>query len=154
MKTIKRLVAPGCVLAAGLIFAHATRANAQQEPHYLHALSELRTARDYIQYDQDHNRGHGKEAHQAIDEINKAIDEIKHAAWDDGKNTQFAPPGLGAANTWAPIHYAFNALEAAKNDVQRGVDPPQNIGLRDRAAHHIAVAVQMMRNLMDMQGAS
>jgi len=152
MKTFKNLVVPGCVLAAGLLLSHASSANAQQEPHYLHALSELRTARDYIQYDK--NPAHERANHNAVEEINKAIDEIKHAAWDDGKNTQFAPPAQGVTKGWAPIHYAFNFLTAAKADVGRGVDTPQNTGLRDRAIRHIDVAIIRMTELIQNQGAS
>jgi len=88
MLKTKRLFAgiSGLALAAFMAVASPARA---QEPHYLHALSDLRTARDYIH---STNTLRGDVRHHAIDEINKAIDEIKHAAWDDGKNTQFAPP--------------------------------------------------------------
>jgi hypothetical protein len=133
MRTLKSLMSLICALAAVAVFATATPARAQQEPHYLQALTELRTARDYFSYDIGK---YGPERHHIVVEINKAIDEIKRAAWDDGKNTKFAGPGQ-AANGWAPMHYGFNALKAARNHVVQGVDTPQNTGLRERALQHI-----------------
>jgi hypothetical protein len=99
MRILKSLGVAVCTFMALAVFAAATPAQAQ-EPHYLHALSDLRTARDYIQYDRGQFHG---ERHHAVEEINKAIEEIKHAAWDDGKNTQFAPPAQGVTTGWAPI---------------------------------------------------
>lgn len=140
MRILKSLGAAACALMALAVFAAATPAQAQ-EPHYLHALSDLRTARDYIQFDQGQFNG---ERRHAVEEINKAIAEIKHAAWDDGKNTQFAPPAQGVTTGWAPIHHANEWLARAKGDVAQGVDTPQNQGLRDRALFHITEAVHIL----------
>jgi hypothetical protein len=140
MRTAKSLMASVCSLMALAYFATATPATAQ-EPHYLQALSDLRTARDYIQFDKGAFKG---ERHHAVDEINKAIDEIKHAAWDDGKNTQFAPPAQGVTTGWAPVHQALKWLFNARGHVLQGVDSPQNAGLRDRAVFHINEALRIM----------
>jgi hypothetical protein len=126
------------------MFVAAAPAQAQ-EPHYLHALSDLRTARDYIQFDKGR---YGGDRHLAVEEINKAIDEIKHAAWDDGKNTQFAPPAQGVTTGWAPMHQAVNWMVRARTDVAEGIDTPQNQGLRDRALFHIKRALEMVNNLI------
>jgi len=138
-----------CTLATLAVLAAATPAQAQ-EPHYLQALSELRTARDYIQF--DHREGFGPQRHEAVDEINKALDEIKHAAWDDGKNTQFAPPAQGVTDPWAPMHEAINSLDSAYAHVKQGVDQPENVGLRDRALKHIWAAHQIIEGVLKMQG--
>jgi hypothetical protein len=74
--------------AAGVLAAAAPVASQAQvpgpHPAYLHALSDLRAARHYladgwawgpVRHDDD----------MAIHEIDKAIDEIKHASIDDGK---------------------------------------------------------------------
>jgi hypothetical protein len=137
MRILKSLGVAVCALMALAVFMTATPAQAQ-EPHYLHALSDLRTARDYIQYDRGQFNG---ERRHAVDEINKAIEEIKHAAWDDGKNTQFAPPAQGVTTGWAPMHQAIHWLAEAKRAVAQGVDTPQNQGLRDRALFHITEAL-------------
>jgi hypothetical protein len=135
----------GVALAALLAVAAPAQA---QEPHYLHALSDLRTARDYIQF--DHGAPGGDVRHHAVDEINKAIEEIKHAAWDDGKNTQFAPPAQGVTSGWAPMNQAESWMQRAKGDVEKGIDPPQNIGLRERAIQHIDEAQRHIHHLIDM----
>jgi hypothetical protein len=139
MRILKSLGITFCALLALGLFATATPAQAQ-EPHYLHALSDLRTARDYIQFDRGQFNG---ERRHAVEEINKAIEEIKHAAWDDGKNTQFAPPAQGVTTGWAPIHHALDWLARARGDVAQGVDTPQNAGLRDRAIFHINEALRI-----------
>ena len=143
MRILKSLSVTLCALLALGMLATATPAQAQ-EPHYLHALSDLRTARDYIQF--DHGQFNGERRH-AVDEINKAIEEVKHAAWDDGKNTQFAPPAQGVTSDWAPIHHALDWLFRAKADVAQGVDTPQNAGLRDRALFHISEALRITDNI-------
>lgn len=146
MRKAKGLYAAISGLALFTIFAVASPARAQ-EPHYLHALSELRTARDYIQFDRGAPGGDVR--HHAVEEINKAIDEIKHAAWDDGKNTQFAPPAQGVTSGWAPLHQAESWLQHAKHDVEQGVDNPQNMGLRDRAIQHISEAERHLHRLIE-----
>jgi hypothetical protein len=149
MRALRNFGAAICTLATLAVLATATPANAQ-EPHYLQALSSLRTARDYIQF--DHREGFGPQRHQAVDEINKAIDEIKHAAWDDGKNTQFAPPDRGVTDPWAPLHEAMKYLDSAIDRTRQGVDRPENAGLRDRALKHIMAAHDIIGGILQMQG--
>jgi hypothetical protein len=147
MRLFKILPAAGTLAVAVYLCAAApVRA---QEPHYLHALSNLRTARDYIQ--SDHRHEFGGERHHAVDEINKAIDEIKHAAWDDGKQTKYAPPPHPDTDPWHPMREAVRWLDAAHGDVAQGVDRPENHGLRDRALIHIDEARQTLWNVIQMQ---
>src|SRR5579863_9749366 len=134
MKIRKCMAAAACALAAVVCFAGARRVQAQ-EPRYLLALSDLRTARDYIQSDHRHEFEH--ERHVAVDEINKSIDEIKHAAWDDGKNTKWAPPAHPDTDPWHPMREAVNWIDSARRDVTTGYDRPENQGLRERAVLHI-----------------
>jgi hypothetical protein len=115
------------------LFATARPAQAQDQ-RYLSALSYLRTARDYIQYDKNQ---FGPERRHAVDEINKALDEIKHAAWDDGIQTRFAPPAQGVTTGWSPMHQAQHFLHMAKGEIALTVDTPQTPGVRDRSIHHI-----------------
>ena len=145
MRILKSLGVAVCALMALAVFTTATPALAQ-EPHYLRALSDLRTARDYIQFDRGQFNG---ERHHAVDEINKAIEEVKHAAWDDGKNTQFAPPAQGVTTGWAPIHQALHWLAEAKGHVAEGVDAPQNAGLRDKALFHITEAERIVNHIRE-----
>ena len=130
------------------VFAAAPPAHAQ-EPHYLHALSDLRTARNYIEFDRRNE--YSNERRHAVEEIDKAISEIKRAAWDDGKNTQFAPPA-SMTDPWYPIHEAKSALVRARKNIALGIDTPQNAGLRDRALMHLDVANRILDDWMTRQG--
>jgi hypothetical protein len=145
MRILKSLVAVSCALMAVAVFATATPAKAQNEPHYLQALSELRSARDYIQWDKGQFNGARR---HAVDEINKAIEEIKHAAWDDGKNTMFAPPSAQGPG-WMPLHQAQKWLLEANKHIQEGVDTPANTGLRDRAFAHTEEARHTLSALLE-----
>jgi hypothetical protein len=115
-------------------------ASAQQvpgpHPAYLHALSDLRTARAFlhdgwawpaVQRDDDH----------AVAEIDAAIREIKHAAIDDGKSLQDHPP-IDAHLGWHDRFARANELLArAHHDLDHAEDVPEARGLRDRAIMHI-----------------
>ena len=146
MRILKNLAAAACALTAAALFVAATPARAQ-DAHLLQALSDLRTARDYIQFDP--RPEFGNEKRQAIDEINKAIAEVKHAAWDDGKNTRFAPPS-GVNDPRYPLSEADKALAFARTHLSEGVDTPENIGLRARAINHAMEASRIV-NIMRQQ---
>ena len=114
-------------------------ASAQQvpgpHPAYLHALSDLRLARAYldqiawppVQRDEEH----------AIREIDAAIGEIKQASIDDGKNLQDHPPIDVNMRPDGRFRKALELLDKAHNDTARAEDVPQARGMRDRAVHHI-----------------
>jgi len=112
-------------------------------PHYLRALSDLRMARAYlhdnwawepVRRDDDH----------AIREINAAIDEIKHASIDDGKDLDDHPRidvHLTPQNRFAK---ANELLWAAHQDLAKAEDVPQARGLRDRALGHVDAAHEIV----------
>jgi len=133
MKLWKTLSSVAFVLLAMAAIGVATPAQAQ-EPHYLKALHQLRGARDYIVY--DNRPGYDQLRHHAKEEIEKAIVEIKNAAWDDGKGTDFSAAGANGPG-WAPMHDAKRYLDLARAQVAQGIDTPANTGLRDRALAHI-----------------
>jgi hypothetical protein len=138
MRIFKELTGAALALLTVLFLAQAMPVQAQ-EPAYLHALSDLRSARAYLQYD---NRpawaGHRQ---HAIEQIDKAINEIKIAAMDDGKNPwRQPPPQSGGSEGW-PIHSAVKLLREARHDVDHGFDRPANHGLRERSVEHIDKAL-------------
>jgi hypothetical protein len=149
MQILKSVTVAVCALLTMAAIGTATPAQSQQEPHYLAALSQLRTARDYIQ--SDGRKEFKDEKHHAVDEINKAIAEIKHAAWDDGKQTKYAQ-STGAVDPWAPIRDAMHNLNLARESTVHGVDGPANTGLRDRAVFHIDEARHTIANIMQQSG--
>jgi hypothetical protein len=142
MRILKLLPSVALALSGLVLLAPATSAHAQ-EPAYLHALSDLRSARAYLQYD-DRPDHAGLRAH-AIEQIDKAIKDVKIAAVDDGKSTWHTPPPQSGGSEGWPIHSAYKLLNEAKEDVSRGHDQPANQGLRERASQHISEALEYLR---------
>jgi hypothetical protein len=128
-------------LLLGLTLPFAAHADMPgKHPAYLHALSDLRSARWMLQ----HRPGDAAvSAHEdaAIMEIDKAIGEIKHAAIDDGKNIEEHPQVDLPNNRPGRLHKALELLHKVHSDVAREEDDPMTRGLRDRAAGHIDAAI-------------
>jgi hypothetical protein len=138
MRILKTLFVAAFALLTFFVLAPVAQAQAQF-PAYLHALSDLRTARAYLQMPvkpaaQDACK-------QAVKEISKAIDEIAKAASDEGKNPQVTPPPQSKGNQSWPIHSAIRLLKEAQTDIEHGRDIPGNKGLRQRSLDHIAKAI-------------
>jgi hypothetical protein len=141
MRSFKSLMAAAFALLTFLALAPATLAHAQF-PAYLHAISDLRSAREYLKMD---TRPRGEMARQrAIEQITKAIDEMKIAARDDGRNPWHTPPPQSGGNEAWPIHSAVKLLREARGDVDHGRDMPENAGLRERSVDHIDKALQAL----------
>jgi hypothetical protein len=104
-------------------------------PAYLHALSDLRLARAYL--DQIAWPPVQKDEEHAIREIDAAIGEIKRASIDDGKNLEDHPPIDVRMRPDGRFRKALELLDRAHNDTAQAEDVPQARGMRDRAVHHI-----------------
>ena len=105
-------------------------------PAYIHALGDLRAARHYLA-DNWAWEPVREADNQAIREIDAAINEIKLAAIDDGKNINDRFPidrHLTPQNRFAK---ANELLYAAHQDLSRAEDVPQSRGLRNRAIMHV-----------------
>jgi hypothetical protein len=123
-----------------------------RHPAYLHALTDLRHARAHLEnLAPTHHMD--KEEQHAIDEIDKAIGEIKNAAIDDGKNLNDHPPIDAGMDRAGRFHRALELLDKAHNDIAREEDDPAVRGLRDRALHHIDEAHHTVDHLI-MQAAN
>ena len=127
----------------GLVVAAPTWADTPgKHPAYLHALSDLRDARAHLE--RLASEPVNQEEDHAIVAIDKAIDEIKRAAIDDGKglNDPFH------IDTHLSPHDRFRKanelLAAAHHDLDHAEDVPQSRGLRDRAIMHIDEAHQVV----------
>jgi hypothetical protein len=129
------------ILAFGVLALATPNTTHAQEvpgphPAYLHALTDLRTARHYL------NDGWAwgpvkRDDQEAIREIDSAINEIKRASIDDGKglndpfsiDTSLSPHGR--------FRKANELLWKAHNDLSRAEDVPESRGLRNRAIAHV-----------------
>jgi hypothetical protein len=126
------------ILAAIALLPAATQAQQVPGPHpaYLHALSDLRLARAYLNDKWAWEAVRADDNH-AVDEIDKAIREIKKAAIDDGKNINDHPPIDTNAGPHDRFSKASNLLVQAHRDLDHAEDVPQARGLRERALFHI-----------------
>ncbi|WP_260706224.1 hypothetical protein [Edaphobacter flagellatus] len=146
MRKIRLMLVLGCMISsAGLV----TTAQAQEvpgpHPAYLHALSDLRAARHYL----NDNWAWAPVKHDdnaAIREIDAAINEIKHAAIDDGKGLNDPFPIDTRLSPHDRFRKANELLWKAHNDLSRAEDVPQARGLRDRAIMHVDQAHQIVDN--------
>jgi hypothetical protein len=119
-------------------------------PAYLHALTDLRDARAHLQRpDGGELRDQEK---KAIHEIDDAINEIKKASIDDGKNLNDHPPVDASLDWRGRLHKSLELVDRARNDVAREEDNAFAQGLQQRALdhiakahHHIEEAIQIVR---------
>ncbi|MBS0376932.1 MAG: hypothetical protein JSS29_00490 [Proteobacteria bacterium] len=131
------------LLASVVAFMAWGSANADlpgKHPYYLHALTDLRSARWML----NHRPGDAAiSANEdvAITEINKAIGEIKRAAIDDGKNIEDHPAMDVPADARGRLHKALEILNKVHADVAREEDDPLTRQLRDKAVVHIDAAI-------------
>ena len=111
-----------------------------KHPFYLHALSDLRTARWMLEHRPGDAAVSGQED-VAITEIDAAIAEIKRAAIDDGKDIHDHPKADGPNDRPGRLHKALELLRKTHSDVAREEDDPVTKGLRNRAVGHIDGAI-------------
>jgi hypothetical protein len=128
------------IAAAPLLVAACAEAP-PRHPAYLHALTDLRAAR----WNLEHRPGDAAVSGQediAITEIDRAINEARRAAADDGKNTAERPPADANLNRAGRLHHAVEFLRKAKDDVAREEDNPEARDLRRAVVLHIDGAIR------------
>ena len=148
---IKLRVAPfvllGIAFVAGCVASPPPSAPARH-PAYLHALSDLRASRWLI----EHRTGDWAQTAdegEAVRQIDAAINEIKKAAFDDGKNLNDHPPLDEHPDHRGRIHEALQFLRKARGDIAREEDNSYAQGLRNRAIGHIDAAIQAARRVFN-----
>ena len=130
--------------ASACVVQSAPPAHAQyrpeEHPAYLHALSDLRAARWLVEHRAAENYAMDKDEEIAIQEIDAAIGEIKHAAIDDGKDIHDHPTVDAHLNRSGRLHQAVALLRKVHSDVAREEDDAHARGLQHRALEHIDMA--------------
>jgi hypothetical protein len=119
-----------------------------KHPYYLHALSDLRYARSLLDRLSPSDKVNDEEQH-AINEIDKAINEIKQASIDDGKSLEDHPRldmKLGHRDRYRK---ALELIDKVDKDVAREEDDAAVRGLRDRALKHVGEAHHVIMNLIN-----
>ena len=110
-----------------------------KHPGYLHALTDLRTARWLLNRQPGDAKVYGGED-VAITEIDAAIAELKQASIDDGKNLN-DHPAVDAKEHGSRLLRAMETLHKAKDDIEHEEDNPEVRELRHRAQEHIRKAI-------------
>jgi hypothetical protein len=140
MKNFFRMI----LTVLALSFAPATYGQAIH-PAYLSALSDLRTARWLLQ----HVPGNWVRANDEINAIRKiddAIDEIRRAAINDGRDANYNPGVNERPDRFGRLYDADSFLRKALADIDREGNNGAIQGLRGRAAAHIVAALQFVDN--------
>ena len=124
------------LLLAGLA---ALQGNSQElpgkHPFFLHALTDLRTARWLLQH-QPGNRKVYSEEDVAVQEIDAAINEIKRAAIDDGKDLDDHQK-VDVKEQGSRLLRAIETLRKAHADIDQEEDNPTVRELRRRSSEHV-----------------
>ena len=151
MRSVHRITMVVVVLTLAFAFgasAKPTPAPAHH-PEYLHALADLRTARAYIATP-DSGELHQQEK-DAIEQIDKAIGEIKAAAIDDGKDIN-DHPGIDTHLRWiARLNKAAALLNKAHDNCAKEEDDPASQGLQGRALKHIGQARKFVEQAIALE---
>jgi hypothetical protein len=133
------------VLAAAIVplAAHADVPGAH--PGYLHALTDLRSAR----WNLEHRPGDAAVSTQedvAISEIDRAIGEVQKAAMRDAKDLYNQPHEDANLDRPGRLHHAVELLQAAHHDLDQEEDNPESRGLKHRALEHVDRALDAARH--------
>ncbi|HLJ90153.1 MAG TPA: hypothetical protein VKZ53_25305 [Candidatus Angelobacter sp.] len=111
-----------------------------KHPGYLHALTDLRTAR-WLLYHQAGDQKVYSDEDVAIQEIDAAIGEIKRASIDDHKDLNDHPQ-VDVKEHGSRLLRAIETLKKAHADIDHEEDNPEARELRHRASEHIERATK------------
>ncbi len=111
-----------------------------KHPGYLHALTDLRTARWLLSHQPGDAKVYGDED-VAITEVNAAIGEIKKASIDDGKDIN-DHPAVDVKEHGSRLLRSIESLKKAHEDITKEEDNPEARELRHRAVEHIDHAIR------------
>lgn len=139
---MKKIVTLSYLLLALLVLSSCSvivKKDVTEHPIYLHALSDLRMARAYLDKLTPNEQLNAYET-TAIDEINGAIKEIKDAAIDDGKNLtdhEAIDVKLEKTDRYTKVLELLNKVYA---DINREEDNAFANELKKKALQHVAKA--------------
>jgi len=139
MKFVARIIMPAVFFAFLLSLGTGFAAAQGRHPAYLHALTDLRAARAHLERHDGGELRH--EEKEAIHQIDSAIDEIKKASIDDGKDLNDHPPVDAHMDYPGRLHRAKELLEKAHRDISEEEDNHFAQGLQQRAFEHIDKAM-------------
>lgn len=128
----------GALAMTAFVGVPALADNPGKHPAYLHALTDLRDARAHLEHVSSDPVDRAEE--HAIQQIDEAIGEIKHAAIDDGKDIREHQPVDAHLVRTDRYHRALELLDKALKDVSQEEDQADTRGLQQRIIRHIEAA--------------
>jgi hypothetical protein len=114
-----------------------------KHPGYLHALTDLRTARWFLNHQAGDRKVYAGED-VAIQEIDAAINEIKSVSIDDGKDI-YAHPNIDVKEQGSRLLREIETLNKAHVDIDPEEDNPEVRDLRNQALWHVDPATRIGR---------
>jgi tetratricopeptide (TPR) repeat protein len=140
-KSLIQLTLIGLLFVFSIFTTSGQQAAKAKHPAYLHALSDLRAARWLIEHQTgDFKRSEDEVA--AVKKIDDAINEIKKASIDDGKNLNDHPIDEVKDHV-GRLHKAVEYLNKALNDINKEEDNNTPADLRQKANNHINEAIRL-----------
>jgi len=138
MKKLSKYLVP--VALIGLMpLAAMSQTLPGKHPGYLHSLSDLRAARWFL-YHQPGDSAVSGEEDASITEIDAAINEIKKASIDDGKDLN-DHPAVDVKEHGSRLLKSIETLKKAHGDIDHEEDNPEVRELRHHALEHIDKAI-------------
>jgi hypothetical protein len=145
-KHLYQVMAACAVLFFSFVLSGKAEARDTYSPHpyYLHALSDLRTARWMIEH-RPGNWAQTQDEIEAVHRIDAAIGEIKKASIEDGKNIADHPHVDERPDHSGRLHAALDYLRKARQDIGHDEDNVFAQGLQARAYGHIDGAINAVK---------
>jgi hypothetical protein len=135
----RTLLVVSLVLMASVAFAQ------REHDRYFRALDDLRGARWML----DHRPGNwlqSLEERAAVGKIDDAINEIRRAAIDDGRDNNYHPAFDNEENDRpGRLRHAEQLIGRAREDIRDAENEGQFRGLRDRTIKHLDEALADVR---------
>jgi hypothetical protein len=115
----------------------------QHHPHYLHAMSDLRSAYWLISHHDPMDPAQSGEEMRAMKQIRYAYQALKDASIMDDKDIDAQPPAdMAFYDHRGRLHKALDLLRDSRNDVRGEEDDPAARGLRHDAGKRIDDAIR------------
>jgi hypothetical protein len=119
-------------------------------PHYMEALTDLRLARALLKVPDDSKAA--KFNATAVDDIDQAMAEIKHASIDDGKSPDDHAPIDANVSRRDRLHEVLSLVNGADQDLKAEEDDKKALGWRAKAQKDVADARAFVEASINNEG--
>jgi hypothetical protein len=119
-------------------------------PHYMEALTDLRLARALLKVPDDSKAA--KFNATAVDDIDQAMAEIKHASIDDGKGPDDHAPIDANVSHRDRLHEVLSLVNGADQDLKAEEDDKKALGWRAKAQKDVADARAFIEASINNEG--